>query len=109
MRQAQVFYKNQQAGFLTHEDNGSFTFCYLDTWFANPSKPSVSLTLPKTSQCYTSEVLFPFFYNMLPEGVNKQVVCQLMRIDSDDYFGLLLITARHDSIGAVTVQELPSN
>jgi serine/threonine-protein kinase HipA len=47
-----------------------------------------------------------FFYNMLPEGVNKQVVCQLMRIDPDDYFGLLLITARHDSIGAVTVQEL---
>jgi serine/threonine-protein kinase HipA len=46
------------------------------------------------------------FYNMLPEGVNKQAVCQRMRIDPDDYFGLLLITARHDSIGAVTVQAL---
>ncbi|MGX7689150.1 HipA N-terminal domain-containing protein [Flectobacillus roseus] len=106
MRQAQVFYKNQLAGILTQEDKGNFTFCYLDAWFTDNSKPSVSLTLLKTAQCHASEVLFPFFYNMLPEGVNKQAVCQRMRIDPDDYFGLLLITARHDSIGAITVQAL---
>ena len=40
---------------------------------------------------------------MLPEGSNKQVVCKLMRIDPDDYFGLLLTTAQNDTIGAVTV------
>jgi serine/threonine-protein kinase HipA len=40
---------------------------------------------------------------MLPEGSNKQVVCKHMRIDSDDYFGLLMATAKNDSIGAVRV------
>ena len=48
-------------------------------------------------------MLFPFFYNMLPEGSNKQAVCKHNRIDSDDYFGLLMITAATDSIGAVRV------
>jgi hypothetical protein len=46
-----------------------------------------------------------FFYNLLPEGSNKQVVCQLNRIDRNDYFGLLLTTAANDTIGAVTVRK----
>jgi len=40
---------------------------------------------------------------MLPEGSNKQVVCKLNRIDPEDYFGLLMTTAKYDSIGAVRV------
>lgn len=40
---------------------------------------------------------------MLPEGTNKQVVCKLNRLDSDDYFGILLATAKSDNIGAVKV------
>jgi serine/threonine-protein kinase HipA len=55
---------------------------------------------------YHSKHLFPFFYNMLPEGSNKQVVCRFWRIDEDDYFGLLLTTAKNDTIGAVTVSTI---
>ena len=44
-----------------------------------------------------------FFFNMLPEGSNKQVICKRMRIDSDDYFGLLMTTAKTDIIGAIRV------
>jgi serine/threonine-protein kinase HipA len=40
---------------------------------------------------------------MLPEGSNKQVVCSFNRIDRDDHFGLLMTTAKNDSIGAVRV------
>jgi serine/threonine-protein kinase HipA len=43
---------------------------------------------------------------MLPEGSNKQVVCKLNRIDSEDYFGLLMTTAKNDSIGAVRIIKL---
>jgi serine/threonine-protein kinase HipA len=43
---------------------------------------------------------------MLPEGSNKQVVCRFCRIDEDDYFGLLLATAKGDTIGAVTVETI---
>jgi HipA-like protein len=103
MRQANILFKEEEAGLLTQHDDGSFTFRYHDAWFVNNSKASISLTLPKTQQEFHSKYLFPFFFNMLPEGSNKQVVCKHMRIDSDDYFGLLLTTAKNDSIGAIRV------
>lgn len=103
MRQAQVLYKDEEAGLLTQYDDGSFTFRYHDTWMADSKKNGISLTLPKSKQEYHSKTLFPFFYNMLPEGSNKQVVCKHNRIDKNDYFGLLITTAINDSIGAVTV------
>ena len=90
MRKAKILYKDEEAGDLTQHDDGSFTFRYNDNWMANNNKPDISLTLPKLKQEYHSKFLFPFFYNMLPEGSNKQVVCKLNRIDKTDYFGLLM-------------------
>lgn len=104
MRKAKVFFKNQEAGILTQHDDGSFLFRYHDDWVTNNSRQSISLTLPKTEKEFHSKYLFPFFYNMLPEGSNKQVVCKLNKIDQDDYFGLLMATAKNDSIGAVTLR-----
>lgn len=101
-----IFFKGEEAGILTQHDDGSFKYQYNDQWIVDTGKPSISLTLPKTQQEYHSMHLFPFFYNMLPEGTNKQVVCRHMRIDKDDYFGLLLTTARYDTIGAVTVKKI---
>lgn len=104
MRKAKVLFKNDEAGILTQHDDGSFSFRYQDEWIANNSKQSISLTLPKIEKEFHSKYLFPFFYNMLPEGSNKQVVCKLNRIDREDHFGLLMSTAKNDSIGAVTVR-----
>ncbi|WP_432220907.1 HipA N-terminal domain-containing protein [Flavobacterium sp. TMP13] len=103
MRNAKVLFKDKEAGILTQYDDASFSFRYHDEWIADNSKQSISLTLPKTEKEFQSKYLFPFFFNMLPEGSNKQVVCKLNRIDLDDYFGLLMITAKNDSIGAVRV------
>lgn len=106
MRAAKVLYKDAEAGVLTQHDDGSFTFRYHTLWIADNSKPGISLTLPKTHQEYNSKTLFPFFYNMLPEGSNKQVVCKYDRIDRDDYFGLLMTVAKTDSIGAVRILKI---
>ncbi len=103
MRKAKILYKNQEAGMLIQHDNGSFTFKYGDSWISDETKPSISLTLPKSQHEFHSDFLFPFFYHMLPEGSNKQIVCKLNRLDSNDYFGLLLTTAKNDTIGAVKV------
>ena len=103
MRKAKILYKDKEAGDLTQNDDGSFTFCYNDNWLADSNKPDISLTLPKIEQEFHSKFLFPFFYNMLPEGSNKQVVCKLNKLDQTDYFGLLMTTAKNDSIGAVRV------
>lgn len=106
MRQAKILYKNMDAGLLIQHDDGSFTFRYNDSWMSDGTKPNISLTLPKQQQEYHSINLFPFFYNMLPEGSNKQVVCKLNRIDLSDYFGLLVTTAKSDSIGAISVVKI---
>ena len=106
MRQAEIYFKSKKSGLLTQLDNGHFIYEYDNIWLADNSKPPISLTLPKRNKKYESNYLFPFFFNMLPEGTNKQVVCKHMRIDNDDYFSLLLITARYDTIGAVTVKKI---
>jgi serine/threonine-protein kinase HipA len=103
MRKAKILFKDEEAGVLTQHDDGSFTFSYKDTWVSDNNKPGISLTLPKTGEEFHSKFLFSFFYNMLPEGSNKQVVCRFNKIDQSDYIGLLMTTAKYDSIGAVRV------
>lgn len=106
MRKAKVLFKNEEAGILTQHDDGSFSFCYHKDWLANGDKQSISLTLPKVEREFHSKFMFPFFFNLLPEGSNKQVVCKLNRIDREDYFGLLTATAKNDTIGAVTIRKM---
>jgi serine/threonine-protein kinase HipA len=106
MRKAKILYKNEEAGMLIQHDNGSFTFKYTSSWTSDTSKPSISLTLPKSQHEYQSDFLFPFFYNMLPEGSNKQIVCKLNKLDLTDYFGILLTTAKNDNIGAIKVVKI---
>jgi len=48
--------------------------------------------------------LFPFFSNMLSEGVNRKLQSTQLRIDEQDSFGLLLATAQSDTIGAITIK-----
>ena len=108
MRKAEVLFKDQLAGLLVQDDEGSFLFTYQPEWAEDSSKPAISLTLPKRNEPYRSEFLFPFFYNMLPEGSNMQVVCRMNRLDKYDYFGLLLTIAKTDTIGAVTVHKIES-
>ena len=103
MRQAKILYKDLEAGILTQYDNGSFSFRYNESWMVDNNKPAISLTFTKSKQEYHSKFLFPIFYNLLPEGSNKQVVCKLNRIDQSDYFGLLMVIAKNDTIGAIRV------
>jgi serine/threonine-protein kinase HipA len=52
---------------------------------------------------FQSSTLFPFFFNLIPEGVNKRLICTKKRIDFNDYFGILLEVAGGDTIGAVKI------
>jgi serine/threonine-protein kinase HipA len=104
MRRAEVFYNGILAGELTELSPGEYVFRYDDRYFADPAMPAVSLTLPKTRQEYRSEHLFPYFYNLLSEGTNRAIQARLLKIDEDDNFGLLLATARTDTIGAITLK-----
>ena len=106
MRRLEIYRKNVLAGILTEEDNRHYTFRYDDKYFTDPSTLAISLTLPKTLQEYKADHLFPFFYNMLSEGVNRKLQSRALKIDEEDDFGLLAATARYDTIGAVTVKPI---
>ncbi len=104
MRQATVYRSGMAAGLLTEESRQCYVFRYHDSYLNNPDLPAVSLTLPKTKPEYQSAYLFPPFFNMLSEGVNRTLQCRQWQLDDEDFFGLLLATAQWDTIGAITVK-----
>lgn len=96
----------ERVGILRQHNRNSYEFTYDDAWFENPDKPPVSLTMPKTQKVYTADHLFPYFFNMLSEGVNRKLQARQLKIDEEDYFGLLLEIARVDTIGAITLRPM---
>ncbi|MES2701851.1 MAG: HipA N-terminal domain-containing protein [Bacteroidota bacterium] len=105
MQQGTVYYNGTEAGTIWRDDIGKYYFSYADAYYNNPTLPAISLTMPKTTMLYESEVLFPFFYGLLTEGINKDIQCRLLRIDGEDDFSRLLKTAGDDTIGAITIKE----
>ena len=91
---------------LTETDDIHYIFKYDNEYLINPEFRAISLAFPKRKEEYVSDELFPFFYNMLSEGANKATQCKTLKIDESDSFGLLLATAKHDTIGAITVEEI---
>jgi HipA-like protein len=104
MRAAGVFRNGEKVGTLIQHNRTSYEFIYDEGWYKNSEKPPVSLTMPKTQQVYTSDHLFPFFFNMLSEGVNRKLQARQLKIDEADYFSLLLEIAQTDTIGAITIR-----
>lgn len=106
MRKLAVYYNDIEAGILTEKYSGvDYTFQYTEEYLSS-KMPPISATLPKQSSAYSSEHLFPFFSNMIPEGANRRVICRSLRIDENDFFGLLEAMADKDFIGAVNIRRI---
>ncbi len=106
MKKARVYYNNNLAGILEKADDNSYRFIYEDDYLHDPDAKSISLTLPKKQKVYTSKILFPFFFGLLSEGVNKIIQCRKLKLDEDDHFSRLIKTAAYDTIGPVTIEEI---
>lgn len=106
MRTLEIYRNGILAGLLIEENRKHCIFRYDEKYFMDENKPAISLTLPKTQKEYSSEFLFPFFFNLLSEGVNRKLQSVQLKIDEDDNFGLLAATAQYDTIGAVTVKPI---
>lgn len=100
MRQCKVYVNDVEAGVLQETDAQQYLFTYRDGYAGNP----VCLAMPVRSEPYCSSRLFPYFFNMLSEGANRQTQSMLLHIDENDDFGILLATAQEDTIGAVTIK-----
>jgi HipA-like protein len=106
MRQGEVLINGIRAGVITEDDNKEYLFSYDTPYLLGTNNPPVSLTLPLRNEPYHSHVLFPFFFNLLSEGENRKIQSQLLRIDPEDDFGIMLRTCSHDTIGAVTIKPI---
>ena len=106
MRKLAVYRNNILAGTLTELSGTGYVFEYDDKYFNDTKALPISLTMPITNQAYHSDNLFPFFYNILSEGVNRKLQHRLLKIDEDDFFSLLAATAQFDTIGAITVKPI---
>ena len=91
MRSAEVYRNKQLVGVISKLADNTYAFRYHDDWYHNQRLPPVSLTMPKTKQVYTSEQLFPFFFNMLSEGVNRKLQCRHLKIDEKDHFSWISV------------------
>lgn len=106
MRQCEVFVHGKLAGVLTEKNSKDYRFMYDESYVRDGSNSPVCFALPIRNEEYESEVLFPFFFNMLSEGANRRMQSELLHIDPEDDFGILLETAQYDTIGSVTVKPL---
>lgn len=102
MRQCKVLVNDKEAGLLQETDDRQYIFTYLENYRGAP----VCLAMPIRSEAYRSGFLFPYFFNMLSEGANRQTQSMVLHIDENDDFGILLATAQNDTIGAVTVKPI---
>ncbi|MCQ2742818.1 MAG: HipA N-terminal domain-containing protein [Bacilli bacterium] len=103
-RQGQVFYDGELCGIIEQNDDG-FLFTYNQNWLINPKAKPISLTMPLIDKPYQSNVLFPFFDGLLPEGYLLELTIQRWGMARNDRMGILLKSCL-DPIGIVSVKEI---
>ena len=97
MKRANIYYKNVLAGVLIEGDDG-YEFYYLPEYLtSDEARP------PLREEVYRSNVLFPFFDGLIPEGWLLDVALRNTDISLLDRMSLLLLCCR-DCIGAVSVE-----
>lgn len=102
LRKADVYFKNDLAGYLL-ETNAGYIFQY-DQAFLKKNIP-IAISLPPREEPFKSAELFPFFKGLLPEGWYLDIVSATQKVDPRDDFGILASTASVGTIGAVTVRK----
>ena len=103
MRKAKVFYQDKWAGTLIEDEEG-YHFQYELEYFLTEGKP-ISLTMPLQQNPYHSNILFPFFDGLIPEGWILDLVEKNWKINKKDRMGILLVACK-DCIGAVSIEPL---
>ena len=104
MKQGNVYFMNILAGTIREDEDG-FTFQYDPDYLQRDDAQPVSLTLPLREEPYVSQVIFPFFDGLIPEGWLLDVATKSWKINERDRMGLLLACC-NDCIGAVSIEEM---
>ena len=104
MRKAIIKIENQVTGWLTQDELG-YHFEYDKKYLSQSNARAVSLTLPLQEKPFTSNVLFPFFDGLIPEGWLLDIAEKNWKLNPRDRMGLLLACCK-DCVGMVSVEEV---
>ncbi len=104
MKQGNVYYKSILAGKISETDDG-FVYQYDTQYLSRADACPISLTLPLRKEPYVSQVMFPFFDGLIPEGWLLDIAIESWKINPRDRMQLLLTCCR-DCIGAVSVEKI---
>ncbi|MGD1823557.1 MAG: HipA N-terminal domain-containing protein [Pleomorphochaeta sp.] len=100
MIKAKVFVEDKEAGVLIENDNGEYLFNYNDGYKGD----IVSLTFSDKNKSYKSDILFPFFDGLIPEGWLLDKLVKNWKLDIKDRMSLL-INCCSDCIGNVRIEK----
>lgn len=101
MRKAEVRIHDKVAGYLIDDEEG-YTFTYEPSYLNTDGAEAISLSLPLKQGSFNSNVLFPFFDGLIPEGWLLDIAEKNWKLNTRDRMGLLLACCR-DCIGAVSI------
>ncbi len=104
MKSAKVYMHNQFVGILSEGEDG-FRFEYDPSYLKAESAEPVSLTLPLSEKAYESNILFPFFDGLIPEGWLLEVAQKNWKLNPRDRMDILMHTCQ-DCIGAVSIEAI---
>lgn len=102
-RRAQVYFKEALAGKIEEIATG-YAFVYDTKYLQNENAQAISSTLPLQTGTFESNVLFPFFDGLIPEGWLLDIVEKNWKLKEKDRMGLLLTFCKN-CIGAVSIIE----
>lgn len=98
---AKVYMHDKWSGTLIEDEEG-YHFQYKEDYLSDKDPEPVSLTLPLQEETFHSQVMFPFFDGLIPEGWLLGIAEKSWKLDARDRMGLLLKTC-FDCIGAVSI------
>jgi serine/threonine-protein kinase HipA len=105
MQEAKVYRNNVEIGLLQKDDAGVYHFIYSANYVKSEEALSISVHFPLQGEAFSSDILFPFFFNLLAEGSIKEMQCRELKIDPDDNFTRLIKTTEFNTIGSITLKE----
>ena len=97
-------------GELVIDEHHRFSFCYLPDYVAT-SQHRLSVSMPIRAQHYPDRIAFPWFENLLPEGILRHQIAEDLATDVQNIPGLLARLGG-DVAGAVSLnvdEELSAN
>lgn len=97
-----VWWDGAVAGGLRVDRHGEIRFVYAADWLSDPSRPPISMSLPKRAEPFTRRECRPFFAGLLPEDAQRVAVASALGISRGNDFKLLEALGG-DVAGALTL------